>query len=125
MSGVYGTIVVGTDGSATAAKAVDRAAVIAGATDSRLVVCAVGKDDWAQRTASAEVDRLASTGTRAEPRSASGDPGEALVAAARAEGAGLVVVGSRGMTGAGRLFGSVPNSVSHHAGCHVLIVRTT
>jgi nucleotide-binding universal stress UspA family protein len=29
------------------------------------------------------------------------------------------------MTGAKRLLGSVPNKVSHHAPCSVLIIRTT
>ncbi|HYM58651.1 MAG TPA: universal stress protein [Solirubrobacteraceae bacterium] len=33
--------------------------------------------------------------------------------------------GNRGMTGAKRfLLGSVPNKVSHHAPCSVLIIRT-
>jgi hypothetical protein len=41
-------------------------------------------------------------------------------------GADLIVVGNKGMTGAERfLLGSVPNKVSHHAPCSVLIVRTT
>ena len=38
----------------------------------------------------------------------------------------LVVVGNKGMTGARRfLLGSVPNNISHHAPCSVLIVKTT
>jgi nucleotide-binding universal stress UspA family protein len=43
---------------------------------------------------------------------------------AESEGADLIVVGSRGMSGAGRLLGSVPNTVSHRAHCDVLIVAT-
>ena len=44
----------------------------------------------------------------------------------RENGADLVVVGNKGMTGAKRfLLGSVPNKVSHHAPCGVYIVRTT
>jgi nucleotide-binding universal stress UspA family protein len=39
--------------------------------------------------------------------------------------ADLIVVGSRGMTGARRVLGSVPNSVAHNATCSVLIVQTT
>ena len=42
------------------------------------------------------------------------------------ESADLIVVGNKGMTGAKRfLLGSVPNKVSHHAPCSVLIIRTT
>ncbi len=38
----------------------------------------------------------------------------------------LLVVGNKGMTGAKRfLLGSVPNKVSHHAPCSVMIIRTT
>ena len=45
---------------------------------------------------------------------------------AEEQGAELIVVGNKGMTGAKRfLLGSVPNKVSHHAPCSVLIVRTT
>lgn len=36
----------------------------------------------------------------------------------------LIVVGSKGMTGARRILGSVPNSVAHNAKCSVLIVHT-
>ncbi len=36
----------------------------------------------------------------------------------------MIVVGNRGMTGARRVLGSVPNDVSHHARCDVLIVET-
>jgi nucleotide-binding universal stress UspA family protein len=45
---------------------------------------------------------------------------------AETEGADLIVVGNKGMTGARRfLLGNVPNKVSHHAPCSVLIVRTS
>lgn len=54
----------------------------------------------------------------------SGDPGNALVSAVEAERADLLVVGSRGRTGAGRmLLGSVSDHLVHHAGCPVLVVR--
>ena len=44
----------------------------------------------------------------------------------RSASADLIVVGNKGMTGAKRfLLGSVPNKVSHHAPCSVLIIRTT
>jgi nucleotide-binding universal stress UspA family protein len=40
------------------------------------------------------------------------------------QGAQMIVVGNRGMTGARRVLGSVPNRASHHARCDVLIVAT-
>jgi nucleotide-binding universal stress UspA family protein len=53
-----------------------------------------------------------------------GDPGDALLDVAGQENADLIVVGSRGMHGIARVLGSVPNKVSHHARCSVLIVCT-
>jgi nucleotide-binding universal stress UspA family protein len=53
-----------------------------------------------------------------------GDPGEALLDVAGQENADLIVVGSRGTHGIARMLGSVPNKVSHHARCSVLIVCT-
>ena len=55
-----------------------------------------------------------------------GDPADAILDVAEERGADLIVVGNKGMTGAKRfLLGSVPNKVSHHAPCSVLIIRTT
>ena len=55
-----------------------------------------------------------------------GDPADALLDVAEELGADVIVVGNKGMTGAKRfLLGSVPNKVSHHAPCSVLIIRTT
>jgi nucleotide-binding universal stress UspA family protein len=54
-----------------------------------------------------------------------GPPAEALLDVAEQIGAGLIVVGNMGMTGTKRfLIGSVPNRISHHAPCDVLIVKT-
>jgi nucleotide-binding universal stress UspA family protein len=47
-----------------------------------------------------------------------------ILETANALHADLIVVGNRGMTGAKRILGSVPNTLSHHASCAVLIVRT-
>jgi len=53
-------------------------------------------------------------------------PADAILDVAEEQEADLVVVGNKGMTGAKRfLLGSVPNKVSHHAPCSVLIIRTT
>jgi nucleotide-binding universal stress UspA family protein len=69
--------------------------------------------------------RLGATGVRVENHAVHGDAATALLEAAEANHAQLIVVGSKGMSGARRyLLGSVPNKVSHHASCNVLIVRT-
>jgi nucleotide-binding universal stress UspA family protein len=54
-----------------------------------------------------------------------GDPARAILQIATEVGADLIVVGNKRMQGAGRLLGSVPNHVAHHAACAVLIVRTS
>jgi nucleotide-binding universal stress UspA family protein len=54
----------------------------------------------------------------------SGSPAPVILETASAVGADLIVVGNRGMTGAKRILGSVPNTLAHHATCAVLIVRT-
>ncbi|HEY5886855.1 MAG TPA: universal stress protein [Acidimicrobiales bacterium] len=53
-----------------------------------------------------------------------GDPAEAILQVAKEVDADLIVVGNRGMHGARRVLGSVPNTLSHHADCSVLIVQT-
>jgi nucleotide-binding universal stress UspA family protein len=53
-----------------------------------------------------------------------GSPAEALTDLAGRIGADLIVVGSKGMQGARRLIGSVPNSVAHGAPCSVLVAKT-
>jgi nucleotide-binding universal stress UspA family protein len=68
--------------------------------------------------------RLAADGVAATAHVAEGEPGEVIVSVAEEVGADLIVVGNRGMRGARRVLGSVPNWVSHHAPCSVLIVRT-
>ncbi|MGH9094259.1 MAG: universal stress protein [Acidimicrobiales bacterium] len=147
---MYGTIVVGTDGSPTARTAVARAAELAAQAGAKLVIISayrpVGEerlrseraqapDDVAYGVNSrAEVDRVLAdaeadaTGRGAKDVHTTGidsGPAEALLDAADKLGAGLLVVGSVGMTGARRfLLGSVPNRIAHHAPCDVLIVKT-
>jgi nucleotide-binding universal stress UspA family protein len=65
-------------------------------------------------------------GIESEIYARQGDPADAILDVAEERGADLIVVGNKGMTGAKRfLLGSVPNKVSHHAPCSVLIVRTS
>jgi nucleotide-binding universal stress UspA family protein len=57
---------------------------------------------------------------------AGGDPADVILSVAEETGADLIAVGSKGMTGAARfLLGSVPNKLTHHASCNVLVFRTT
>ena len=65
-------------------------------------------------------------GVQAAVHARQGDPADAILDVAEETRADLIVVGNKGMTGAKRfLLGSVPNKVSHHAPCSVLIIRTT
>jgi nucleotide-binding universal stress UspA family protein len=141
-------IVAGTDGSATADVAVDKAAELARALGARVhvvtaysfassgalmaataVVPDVIDDGSAQQAAEEIVDRtsarLRQRGLQVATHVCQGEPAEVLMTVADDEHAQMIVVGNRGMTGARRLLGSVPNRVSHHARCGVLIVPTS
>jgi nucleotide-binding universal stress UspA family protein len=54
-----------------------------------------------------------------------GEAADLITQVAEQVNADLIVVGNKGMKGARRLLGSVPNRVAHRALCSVLIVRTT
>ena len=123
---LYERILVGTDGSATAAVAVDRAVALAASTRAELTIMTVGIGPKAQQVVDSAAEAHAGAGISIVPEVRSGDPASTLVEAAQSEGYDLLVVGNKGMTGAARFFlGSVPNKVSHHARCSLLIVRTT
>jgi nucleotide-binding universal stress UspA family protein len=146
---VFSRIVVGTDGSDTAKTAVDRALDLArtcGATVDLVTAWKVstafaggdaffpGKDHEAEGRAEAAVDKAAqdlldehaagAKGVKVETHVAHGAPADVILNIAEQVNADLIVIGSRGMHGAHRVLGSVPNSVSHHARCDVLIVNT-
>ena len=123
---MYERILVGTDGSATAAIAVDRAVEVAAASQAKLTIMSVGKADKAQDVVDGEKARHASAGVDIDTLVVSGDASSAIVEQAEKGRYDLVVVGNKGMTGASRFFlGSVPNKVSHHIPTALLIVRTT
>jgi nucleotide-binding universal stress UspA family protein len=146
----YKKILVGTDGSETASRAVREAAELAKANDAELLVLTVfdppSPTKLAQVVAEAPAEiawRITGSGAaediatravaalggdgKASPLVEPGqDAADALIQVAEREGVDLIVVGNRGMSGAKRfLLGSVPNKVSHHAPCDVMIVRTT
>ncbi len=143
---MYGSIVVGTDGSETSKRAVAeatrlaeamgsavhvvsayeplRGARIVGAPEAAAKVWAVRPDAKVQSIVEQAAAAVRMRGVTVESHTLTGDPAEALLEIAEREKADLIVVGNRGMHGVGRMLGSVPNKVSHRASCHVLIVAT-
>jgi nucleotide-binding universal stress UspA family protein len=147
--GTYQTVLVGTDGSDSSYRAVDRAAALARDAAAKLViVCAyhaaserevaaaneaLGDEAYQVVGSSPAEDSLLTAADRATAVGAedvvtsaiSGDPVKSLISAIDEHHADLLVVGNRGLnTLAGRLLGSVPSDVSRHARCDVLIVHT-
>lgn len=147
---MFKTIVVGTDGSDTATQAVRQALDLAGAVHARVEVVSAYEpvpaqrlrverrdvpDDlqWAVNPREDVEDTLRSAIALAEEAGVwvntyarQGDAADAILDVAEERGADLIIIGNKGMTGAKRfLLGSVPNKVSHHAPCSVLIIRTT
>lgn len=146
---MFNSIVVGTDGSDCAAEAVRQAIALALALGAALKIVSayeprtegqagsgagpVQDPGWEMGPhddvltllehyrSEAEVAGLAPVQTFARQ----GDAAEAIIDVAEEQAADLIVVGTKGTSGARRfLLGSVPNRVSHHAPCSVLIVRT-
>jgi nucleotide-binding universal stress UspA family protein len=147
---MFTAIVVGTDGSETAGKAVAQATELAGAMGARLLIVSafapvagsrlreenqqvppdlqwmVNPREDVDATLEAAAAPAQELGLDVETFARQGDPADAILDVAEEQRADLIVVGNKGMTGAKRfLLGSVPNKVSHHAPCSVLIIRTT
>jgi nucleotide-binding universal stress UspA family protein len=142
---LYRSIVVGTDGSETAERAVREATELAKLTGARLhVVTAYPGVHYRERLGSTArrdpvdlrevgeavtqrtAQRISSEGIEVYTHAREGEPAAVLIDVAEETEANLIVVGSKGMRGAARfLLGSVPGKVSHHARASVLIVRTT
>jgi nucleotide-binding universal stress UspA family protein len=120
-------ILVGTDGSPTAAKAVERAVQVAATADATLTIFTAGRADKAEAVVSAEAAKYADSGIAIDTKVVDADPVSALIEEATAGGFDLLVMGNKGMTGVTRFFrlGSVPNKVTHHLPCSLLIVKTT
>jgi nucleotide-binding universal stress UspA family protein len=147
---MFSSIVVGTDGSETASKAVLQAAELARQVGASVSLVSayepvsgnrlreerreVPKDlEWmvnpredVEATLKEAAEKLEGAGVKVETYAREGDAADAILDVAEETGAELIVVGNKGMTGTKRfLLGSVPNKVSHHAPCSVLIIRTT
>ena len=123
---MYSKILVGTDGSATAAVAVERAVDVAKAVGASLTIMMAGRGKRPTAIVDEAAARHAGSGVAIDVRVDDRDPATALADVADEGGYDLLVVGNKGMTGASRfLLGSVPNKVSHHIGRTLLIVRTT
>jgi nucleotide-binding universal stress UspA family protein len=148
--GMFRSIVVGTDGSDTARKAVEEAIGLAKALGATIELVSayepVPNQRLRQEARSAPADlqwmvnpredvdatlqeaceTIQAAGVEVTSYAREGDPADAILDVAEERDADLIVVGNKGMTGAKRfLLGSVPNKVSHHAPCSVLIIRTT
>jgi nucleotide-binding universal stress UspA family protein len=148
---MFASIVVGTDGSDTARMALQQAIALARQSDASLKIVSAYEPVSDQRLRNQHVevpkdlewmvnprgdvlqmleaarDEAGRAGVeRVETFARQGDAADAILDVAEEQHADLIVVGNKGMTGAKRfLLGSVPNKISHHAPCSVLIVRTT
>ncbi|MFB0836170.1 universal stress protein [Arthrobacter halodurans] len=139
-----GTVIVGVDGSDTSFKAAARAATIAAGLGASLSVVTahakdntevvrIGSDTWilddaeqAKKLAEKTAVKLRELvpGAAIDSVAVKGKPQDALVGEASRTGAQLIVVGNVGMSGLGRVLGSVASSVAHSAPCDVYIVKT-
>ena len=147
---MFSRIVVGTDGSETARRAVQEAAELARQTGAELQLVSayepvpqsrlreerqeapqdiehtVGPREDVDHILEEAAKEVRATGVEVRTFARQGEPADAILDVAEEENADLIVVGNKGMTGAKRfLLGSVPNKVSHHAPSSVLIIRTT
>jgi nucleotide-binding universal stress UspA family protein len=146
----FRTILVGTDGSESSFRAVERAASVAADTNAALLIVsaytqmsdrdtrraaeALGEESYKVMGAHPAEDILREAADVAKKAGAAsvetiaqaGDPVDVLAKVADDRGVDLCVVGNRGLNSlAGRLLGSVPANISHRASCDVLIVHTT
>jgi nucleotide-binding universal stress UspA family protein len=147
---MFTRIVVGTDGSDTAGQAVDQAVDLARIAGAALEIVSAfqpvsrrrvhGEEEGAPADIAHEIGpredvnlvldaaaaKARAAGVEVQTHPVQGDPADAILTVAEETKADLIVVGNKGMTGARRyLLGSVPNNISHHAPCSVMIVQTT
>ena len=141
---------VGTDGSETAAEAVAQAVELAKLAGAQLSIVSayepvskrriqseqegapadvqyeIGPREDVNLVLEAAAASAKKEGLEVQTHPVEGGPTDAILNVAEETDADLIVVGNKGMTGARRfVLGSVPNNISHHAPCSVMIVRTT
>ncbi len=140
---MFDVVVVGADASATAKKAVEAATEMAKMSGGVLHIVTAYEpksrtenylpDAFRHLTTEGEIDTLMqdlsfipkSQGIAFQLHEIPGEPAEVLIKAAEDLDADLIVVGNKGMHGARRMLGSVPNSVAHGAPCSVAIIDTS
>ena len=147
---MFDSIVVGTDGSDTAKEAVRQATDMAASLGASIHLVSayepvantrlreerqqvpsdmqwmVNAREDVRATLDEAAERIKGDGVEVETYAREGDPADAILDVAEEKSADLIIVGNKGMSGAKRfLLGSVPNKVSHHAPCSVMIIRTT
>ena len=144
---MIGTVAVGTDGSDTAAKAVEFALDLASRYEAKIVFLSAyrpvseGRLKREARDAPEDVqwqinpaedvepalrdaeDEARERGLDTTSEAKEGDAAKVLVELASKHSADVLVIGNKGMSR--KVLGSVPNTVSHKADCSVLIVKTT
>ncbi|MBJ7470015.1 MAG: universal stress protein [Solirubrobacteraceae bacterium] len=127
---LFKTIVVATDGSSTAATAIAKGVELASFAGGDVKL--VGAFESTKRQAELEAAlattaaELQAAGVNVETFVRKGDPVDVVIETAEELSADLIVVGSVGMQSAKRFFvGAIPDKISHHAECSVLVVRTT
>jgi len=144
------SIVVGTDGSERAERAVDRAGELGHSLGVKVHVVSsysigsgavpmagrargLSEADFTEEVNRTHAEqcvdhaqqRLERFGVESEGHVRLAEPADALLRIAHEQDAQMIIIGNRGMTGARRVLGSVPNRVSHRAQCDVLIVDTS
>ncbi|MGH9080301.1 MAG: universal stress protein [Acidimicrobiales bacterium] len=143
---MFETVLVGTDGSDRANRAVDRAVRLVQGTDDHLHIVTAYRppslhriekvraaapeevqwrlsvDSEAQAALHQAVGTARACGVVCDTSAEQGDPATVILETAQRIGAQLIVVGSKGVER--RILGSVPHSVSQQAECDVLIVHT-
>lgn len=145
MGTVNGPIVVGTDGSDTAAVAVQAATSLAQTFGQPLhVVCAhqmrmgadglalsaglstpVMDDSWVKDVLSSAAEQIRLANVEVFTHAKVGNAAEAILDVADEVNADLIVVGNRGIGAKSRfILGNVPSRVVHHATCSTFVVNT-
>ncbi|HEU0023208.1 MAG TPA: universal stress protein [Thermoleophilaceae bacterium] len=142
---MFGSVLAGTDGSPRAERAVEQAVDLANAQGASLVLVTAFPEretHWEPIQGSARVGRgdlravaeqvlmraarhAEEQGVDVEFEARAGDPADVILDVATEREVDLIVIGNKGMAGAKRyLLGGVPNKISHHAPCSVMIVHT-